>query len=188
MSASGALALSLRLGQARQDGMRVISSPASRSPFRNFATLEVERVSRPARPGPGTTRRPIRKSFQMMRSITAVRSRPRYGSRPTRRPVSRSARESRARPMAARAERDTGRRVGRLPYRGRLRTAVMERIIWNDFRIGLRVVPGPGRAGRETRSTSKVAKRRPAGRTADDAHAVLAGLAQAQREGQGSRS
>ena len=88
----------------------------------------------------------------------------------------------------SRAERDTGRRVGRLPYRGRLRTAVMERIIWNDFRIGLRVVPGPGRAGRETRSTSKVAKRRPAGRTADDAHAVLAGLAQAQREGQGSRS
>src|SRR5690349_12375998 len=42
---------------------------------------------------------------------------------------------------------------------GGLRTVVMERILWNDFRNGLRVVPGPGRPGREGCSTSKVAER-----------------------------
>ena len=72
-------------------------------------TLEVERVSRPARPGPGTTRRPVRKSFHMMRSITAVRSRPRYGSRPGpgapyRVPPGRAG----ARPRAARKKRPAG--------------------------------------------------------------------------------
>ena len=45
------------------------------------ATLEVERVSRPGRLNPGTTRRAFRKSFRHVRSITAVRIWPRYGSR-----------------------------------------------------------------------------------------------------------
>jgi hypothetical protein len=42
---------------------------------------------------------------------------------------------------------------------GGVRTVVTERTMWNDLRNGLRAVPGSGRPGRETRSTSKVAER-----------------------------
>jgi hypothetical protein len=52
-----------------------------------FTSLEVERVSRPSRPGPGTTRRPFRKSFRKLRSMTTVRSRSRTAPAPGRAPV-----------------------------------------------------------------------------------------------------
>jgi hypothetical protein len=73
--------LPLRLGQAGQPGMRIISAirggrhpssipaPGSRRAQGHCSgTLDLEQVSRHGRPDPGTTRRPFRKSFRKLRS------------------------------------------------------------------------------------------------------------------------
>ena len=62
--------------------LRCRSTPPTPANGHRSATLEAERVvSRPGRPDPGTARRPFRRSFHMMRSVTTVRTPPGYGGR-----------------------------------------------------------------------------------------------------------